>query len=413
MYRVWHLCSILSRGGFTMKNISTDVVIVGAGPAGSTAARELAANGIDVIVLEKKPEIGCFKRCAEGITLRGLTDAGIKPQKEWALGHITGARLYPPSGKNVVEMTGDRMEGYVVERKVFEKWLASRAVKEGARFMVKTPALEFHRSGDRCIIKTRYMDESFSIESKLVLGADGVESKVGRWAGIKALNRVSDYHSGFQYEMAGVNVDDSYIHLFFGTQVAPKGYLWIFPKKFSANVGLGVLTKEIQDKRPMDYVHTFIDAHPDIFATASPLEVNAGGVPVAHNTEMVRDNVMLIGDAAQVVHPLHGGGIIRSIKSAQAAAHTALLALDEKNYSQKRLMEYQDWWETAYGEQMAKLMKIRAFLERLEDKDFELLAEVLSGEDIIDVVDAKVTFFMKKLITKPSIARLVKKFLSK
>ena len=85
-----------------MKNISTDVLIVGAGPAGSAAARELAIKGVDVIVLEKKPEIGCFKRCAEGITLRGLTDAGIKPQKEWALGHIKGARLYPPSGKNVV-----------------------------------------------------------------------------------------------------------------------------------------------------------------------------------------------------------------------------------------------------------------------------------------------------------------------
>ena len=134
---------------------------------------------------------------------------------------------------------------------------------------------------------------------------------------------------------------------------------------------------------------------------------------MAHNTAIVTDNVMLIGDAAQVVHPLHGGGIIRSIKSAQAAAHTALLALEEKNYSQKRLMEYQDWWEAAYGEQMAKLMKIRLFLERLEDKDFELMAEVLSGEDIMAAVDAKATFFMKKLITKPSIARLVKKFLSK
>ena len=75
-------------------------------------------------------------------------------------------------------------------------------------------------------------------------------------------------------------------------------------------------------------------------------------------------------------------------------------------------MEYQDWWETAFGAQMAKLMKIRSFLERLDDKDFELLAEVLSGEDIMAAVDAKMTFFMKKLITKPSIARLVKKYLS-
>ena len=120
---------------------------------------------------------------------------------------------------------------------------------------------------------------------------------------------------------------------------------------------------------------------------------------------------MLIGDAAQVVHPLHGGGIIRSIKSAQAAAHIALMSLQDKNYSKDKLQKYQEWWDTTFGEQMKKMMKIRSFLERLEDKDFELLADILSGEDILDIVDAKLAFFMKTLLTKPSFARLVKKYL--
>jgi len=254
------------------------------------------------------------------------------------------------------------------------------------------------------------LDGDDEIHAKLIIGADGVESKVGRWAGLKTLNRLTDYHSGAQFEMAGVNADENYIHLFFGNDVAPFGYAWIFPKAFSSNVGLGILEKGAK-MRAYDYLKKFIEEHDDIFKNASPIEINSGGVPVAHFTEMVSDGVMLVGDAAQLVNPIHGGGIVRAMHSSIMAAEVAEHALREKDLSRERLGEYERKWNEEYEETTNKLMKIRRFLEKLEDKDFEMLADMLEGEDIFKLTQAKLSFFVKKLIKKPSLLGLATKYL--
>ncbi len=311
--------------------MEVECLVIGAGPAGSMAAKELASRGIETVVIEKRQEIGAPKRCAEGVSKHSLEKLGIKVHELGIARTIKGAVLYSPSGKKVV-MDGQGMEGYVLERKVFEKYLASEAIKEGARYMVKTQATDMVRENGRWRVSIKNLDGEDEIIANLVIGADGVESKVGRWAGLKTLNRLTDYHSGIQFEMAGVNADENYIHLFFGNEVAPLGYAWIFPKAFSANVGLGILEKGAK-MRAYDYLKKFIEDHEDIFKNASPIEINSGGVPVAHFTGMAADGVMLVGDAAQLVNPIHGGGIVRAMHSSIMAAEVAEQALKEKNLS--------------------------------------------------------------------------------
>ncbi len=389
--------------------MKVDCLIVGAGPAGSVMAKEMASYGYDVLVVEKKQEIGCPKRCAEGVTKHGLDKLEMKIHPLCIFGRIKGAILYSPSGKKVL-MEGEEMEGYVLERKIFEKWLAAEAIKEGARYMVKAQAIDMERKNGNWLLKVKTIEGIKEIEAKLVVGADGVESKVGRWAGLNTTNKITDYHSGIQFEMAGLNIENKYIHIFFGREVAPLGYAWIFPKAFSFNVGLGILVKQAK-MRAYDYLKKFIEEHEEIFRNAQPIEINAGGVPVAHFTEMVTDGVMLVGDAAQLVNPIHGGGIYRAIHSSLMAAEVANKALKENDLSKERLKEYEKKWEEEYGEKTKKLMKLRAFLEKLEDKDFELLAEILQGEDIYALTQAKLNFFIKKLIKKPSLLVLAKKYL--
>ncbi|MCD6147471.1 MAG: NAD(P)/FAD-dependent oxidoreductase [Thermoplasmata archaeon] len=389
--------------------MEVECLVIGAGPAGSMAAKELASKGIETIVIEKRQEIGAPKRCAEGVSKHSLEKLGIKVHELGIARTIKGAVLYSPSGKKVV-MEGQGMEGYVLERKVFEKYLASEAIKEGARYMVKTQATDMVRENGRWRVSIKNLDGEDEIIANLVIGADGVESKVGRWAGLKTLNRLTDYHSGIQFEMAGVNADENYIHLFFGNEVAPLGYAWIFPKAFSANVGLGILEKGAK-MRAYDYLKKFIEEHEDIFKNASPIEINSGGVPVAHFTGMAADGVMLVGDAAQLVNPIHGGGIVRAMHSSIMAAEVAEQALKEKNLSKERLMEYENMWNEEYEEKTNKLLKLRSFLEKLEDKDFELLADILEGEDIFQLTQAKLSFFLKKLIKRPSLLGLATKYL--
>ncbi len=390
--------------------MKVDCLVVGAGPAGSVAAREMASRGYHVLVVEKRQEIGAPKRCAEGITKHGLEKFDIHLHPLCISGKIGGAMLYSPSGKRVT-MEGKDMEGYVLERKVFEKWLASEAIKKGAEYMVKAHAINMKRQNGAWRVDVQSMDGEISIEAPLVIGADGVESKVGKWAGLKTVNKITDYHSGIQFEMAGVNADENYIHLFFGKEVAPLGYAWIFPKAFSANVGLGILEKGASMKA-YDYLIKFIKEHDEFFAHAQPVEINGGGVPVAHFTEMVADGVMLVGDAAQLVNPIHGGGMTRAIHSSIMAAEVADDAIKKGDLSKEKLAEYEKKWEEEYGEKTAKLMKLRAFLEKLEDKDFELLADILQGEDIFALTQAKLSFLLKKVIRYPKLLGLARKYLS-
>ena len=389
--------------------MKVDCLIVGAGPAGSMMAKEMASLGYDTMVVEKRQEIGAPKRCAEGITKHGLDKFGIKLHPLCISGRIGGAMLYSPSGKRVT-MEGKEMEGYVLERKIFEKWLASEAIKEGANYMIKSHAIAMKRHNGMWRVEIQTVEGKKSMEARLVIGADGVESKVGKWAGLKTVNKITDYHSGIQFEMANVNAEENYIHLFFGRDVAPLGYAWIFPKAFSSNVGLGILEKGAKMKA-YDYLIKFIKEHDEFFKNAQPIEINGGGVPVAHFTEMVADGVMLVGDAAQLVNPIHGGGIARALHSSIMAAEIADKAFKRNDFSKEMLKEYERKWDEEYGEKTEKLMKLRNFLEKLEDKDFELLADILQGEDIFALTQAKLNFMVRKVITHPGLLKLAKKYL--
>jgi len=394
-----------------------DVIVVGAGPAGSIAARVLAENNLNVLVLEKKQEIGSPKRCAEGINLKGLREVGLEPNPKWINNEIDGAILYSPSGKQVkIEMP--ESHGYILERKIFEKYLARDAIRAGARYMVKTRALEvIKEKGKITGVKAEFMDQEMEFKSKIVIAADGVESKIARSAGINTINKLSDYHSGFQYEMCGLNLSDSKkLHIFFGTKIAPKGYLWIFPKdKDTANVGIGILSSESENgKRARDYLDKFIENNPEIFSSASPIEINSGGIPVSSGINtFVEDGFMIVGDAAQQVNPIHGGGIALAMKSAMIAAEVASRAINRGDVSEKSLQEYERIWKKMYGEKLRKLYRLRMFLERLNDDDFEKLAKILEGRDIMEIVEGRYKFLAKLLATSaPEMLSLMRKFLT-
>jgi len=392
-----------------------DVVIVGAGPAGSICAKYLAEKKLKVLVVEKRQEIGTPKRCAEGINYDRLKNVGLTPDPRWATSEIHGAVVFSPKGKRI-DMKWEKPMGCVLERKIFEKFIAADAIKAGAKYMVKTRATEvLKENGKVSGIKAEHMGREFEIKSRLVIAADGVDSKIARSAGIKTLNKLTDYHSGFQYEMAGLkNYDETMLQIYFGNDVAPKGYVWIFPKyEGVANVGIGILGKESSDgKRARDYLDRFIEKNPEIFGDASPIEINAGGVPVSASVgTFVDDNFMIIGDAAQLVNPIHGGGISIAMNSGKIAAEVACDALKEGSPSKDKLYKYEKIWRETVGVKMQKLLRLRMALEKLSDDDLELLAGVLSGEDITKLTEGKYKFLLTLLAKNPKTVLLLKKFM--
>ncbi|MEK6985830.1 MAG: NAD(P)/FAD-dependent oxidoreductase [Candidatus Thermoplasmatota archaeon] len=397
---------------------TVDVLIVGLGPGGLIAAREFAKQGFTVLGIDRKQELGWPKRCAEGVSDEGLAHCGVKPDPAWAYGRIEGAALYSPSGKRVV-LEGSDTYGWVVERKIFEKHLARDAILAGAKIMVKTQAVNLLKDAKGAVagVRAEFMGTQFNIRAKLTIGADGIDSFIGKWSGLKTLNRVRDYHAGFQYEMVGVaGYEEKWLHLYFGEDVAPKGYVWIFPKgEGVSNVGIGILAQESEwGNRAQDYLDRWIERNPHYFQNASITEINGSGIPVsARVPEPVGDGVMLVGDAAQLVNPIHGGGIIIAMRAAMIAARVGGDALRSGDVSAAKLrpyiVEYQTKDEGAVTE---KLLRMRYFMENLTDKDFERLADILDGTTIMEVANARFPTFVKLLLRHfPKLAPLVRKYI--
>jgi digeranylgeranylglycerophospholipid reductase len=346
-----------------------------------------------------------------------MRKAGFTPDPAWALKEILGSVVYSPSGKSIV-VKPQGSSGFVVERKVFEKHLARDAINAGAKYMVKTLATGvIKENGTVCGITANHMGRDYTIRCKIVIAADGTDSRIARSAGLNTTNLLKDYHSGFQYEMAGLKgYDEEMLQVYFGNGLKPVSYIWIFPKgNRVANVGIGIISKHGESgSKAKDHLDAFIARHPEIFEDASPMEINSGGIPVGSAIDkLTADGLMVVGDAAHQVNPIHGGGIALAMRAAKIAGDVAASAVAEGDYSSGRLSEYEKIWREGDGVKVERLFKLRFFLEKLEDKDLETLAGILTSEDMMRITEGDYKFLAIKLMKKaPQILPLAKKFLT-
>jgi len=365
-----------------------------------------------VLMVEKRAEIGSPKRCGEGLSKSALERMGLEKDSSWACRTILGASAYAPNGKKItVDYKGP--EGWVIERKLFDKWLAKKAVEAGAKVLAKTDAVSLiKKSGKVSGVTLESSGKRWNVDARIVIAADGVESKMAREAGIDTTLRLVDVASGVQFEMAGVDIDPNRIELYFGNEIAPAGYAWIFPKgKSEANVGIGV-RKPWAKKTALEYLNDFVQSRPGL-KKGSIVEINGGGVPVgALLDNMVADNFMIVGDAAHQVNPIHGGGIGESFVAGRIAGQVAARAIRKGETSKKALSEYNKIWWKERGEKLRKLVKLREVTESLKDDELNWLADYLTGEDLVEFARSS---GLKKLglvlMKKPRLIAMARKLL--
>jgi len=223
-------------------NTDYDLVVIGAGPGGSMAARTAAEKGLDVLLVEKRQEIGVPVRCAEGVS-REVVERFVGINEKWIAAQVKGAKVYSPDGTEIQmteEMAGNEV-GFVLERKIFDRHLAKLAAKAGADVVTKTAATGLGRKEKSVEVNLRRAGENFSVKTKIVIGADGIESRVGKWAGIDTTLELNELGSAVQYLVSGVDFDSEGSYFWYG-KIAPGGYAWLFPKSDNeANIGLGVI----------------------------------------------------------------------------------------------------------------------------------------------------------------------------
>lgn len=360
-----------------MKNYKCDVLVVGGGPAGSNAAR-YAAKGADVIVIEKKKEIGSPVQCAEGVSQGLFEKLEMKQDSRCISTKIEFVKLIAPNG-TVVRLDGEKVKywksGMVLDREVFDKSIAKEAARNGADFLMKTRFVSAKRNSNGVTVQAKHMNEDIQIDAKIIIGADGPPSIVAKSLGMDTTVPLRYLESGIQYLMMPMEIEPC-IELYFGDCYAPGGYTWIFPKgEDQANVGLGVLPVKAKQTAQY-YLDKFIER--PRFKKAKIVEVNAGAIPVnGPLKEPYMDNLLLAGDAGRFVNPLTGGGIHTAIITGKHAGELAAEAIAKEDYTANYLKRYNDMWKPDIYEELDKCLKAQEAFMTFNEKDLDSIADTL------------------------------------
>jgi len=357
-----------------------DVVVVGAGPAGSVTARFAAENGSKVLMIDRRAEVGVPVLCGEGISQR-IDKWGMLEGTKWIASVMDGAKIYAPDGTLVTlskEMAGNET-GYVVNRDLFDKELARQAGKAGVDIQLRTEAtgLLKDKAGKISGVKARTYDDEIEITADIVVGADGVESWIGKWAGIATTLKPYDLETCIQYTLSNIDYHSDYAEFYLGKKIAPGGYVWVFPKGDGVfNVGIGILASLSEPAMAKQLLDSFIKNHP-VFKKGTCLRVLTGAAPVAKPVETVRDNLVLVGDAARHVDPITGGGLTTALEGGKLAGEIIGKCVKDQMFDKDSLFEYETLWKQAFGQKLLRDYLVKDIMLGFDDKTLNMLADSL------------------------------------
>lgn len=358
-----------------MPRTDYDLIIIGAGPAGSTTARFAASAGLKVLMVDKRQELGAPIQCSGAISGHGLAAAGIAADPEFIHEAIYGFAIYDGSGSRTVHdyriLKGDEYGpgpgkkplGYVVDRRRFDRYLMTQAERAGVEVWLKTEGLGYTPESDgNCTVHLRRFNQSHNLSCRILVGADGLQSQVGKWAGLQTHIKITELAGCLQFIVDGV-ATEGLLEIVTGHEWAPGGYAWVFPKGNGyAEIGLGVIST-MTDKPAQWHLDKFMKQSffTERFADCRILEVQGGGVPLsAPLRTQYADNMILVGDAARHVNPITGGGLHTAVSGGKIAAEFLIGHLsDGLPLRGGALSAYQNVWLDALGNKMWKLYDIK------------------------------------------------------
>lgn len=340
-----------------------DVAVIGAGPAGSMAARYAALSGAHTLLLEEHASIGWPVECAGLLGSKALEESEL-PTGKFVLRGLKGARVL--SSNADISFKAKSYKAWVVDRKLFDRALALEAVKKGAELRLNSPVREFKREDDGCVLT---VGDGEQIRADVVISAEGVKARIARQAGIRPVQKIL---SGAQVEAPFSTDDPEKVEVYFGQ--APGLFAWVIPTTDNAaRIGLcasdngcgrlrAFLQKDIIRKR----------------LQGSPVALVVGGLPLGSSAATVADRFLAVGDACGQVKPTSGGGIYPGLVCAKIAGSVAAAAVQDGDCSEERLREYDKFWRARLGRELEIGMRVNKLLNRMSQFELDEALTILA-----------------------------------
>jgi len=360
-----------------------DVLVVGAGPAGSTAAARLAKAGHSVRVIEEHPKVGYPVQCAGLVSQRVLDLAGSASMVRRP---VRGATVFGPSLESIT-FRAETPRAFVIDRAGLDVYLADRAARAGAEIRTST-RFDSVESGnaERLTVHVRAPDgSSEAIRARLVIGADGVASAVAR---AFRLRRPVEVLPAFEAEFPESPGDPDTVEVYLGRTFAPGLFGWWIPDGAGgARVGIAADADGTPARAYFDCLLDFL-ARRFGRRLANPTAYLVSGIPIGTLPRTHSRQVLLVGDAAAQVKPLSGGGIFTGMRCAEIAADVATNALARGDLSEASLAEYDRRWRAELGEEFRRALYLRRLFTRLSDDELDRVVHALKGAHLAATIVA-------------------------
>ncbi len=355
-----------------------DAIVIGAGPAGSRAALEIAKEGCKVLLLEKKKKVGFPNHCGEGLSRFAIENNGLSVEEDWVKKKVKGVRIIVPNKKRFF-MKGD---GFSIDREKFDSYVAKKAQESGAEIKIHTNVLDLKQKDGYFKVYTN----KGNFEAKILIGADGPQSTVAKKIGLIS---VKERIKGVQYKFKDIDYEQEEWLDFYYAEKYEEGYIWAFPRGDEYNIGICGLGKI---KSQLDDFCKGIGIDPK-----KRFDTNAGMIPRGGSIPcFVKENALICGDAAGLTNPVTKGGVHAALYSGRIAGEFAAKALKEDDFS--ILSEYETTLRNSpFCNKI--LMKYGSLIYSLEDEVSNFLGDLLEGREYDDVPWGKAILMVLK---KPS-----------
>ncbi len=355
-----------------------DVLVVGAGPTGSNAARLLAQRGWKVLLVEEHPEVGHPVQCAGLVTPRTFDHTPF-PVGDLLQNELRGGVVVAPDGTQV-EFASAKVQAQAMDRARFDQRCAAFAVAAGVELRVATKATGAVRDPGGVTVTLDRMGLKSQVRVRLLVGADGIRGSVARWFGFPPVDEIV---SAYEAELAGCRVPEGRGHMipmFAGRAQAPGFFSWIIPVGGDrTRSGLAVAPGMNEHAAKAYFERMFTDpASAPYLEGAKPTYLIIGGIPLGLRKRLVDDRVMLVGDAAGMAKPTSGGGIYMGLVGSEHLAAVADRGLRTDGLSRGDLLPYERKVKRTIARELRKGTLMRGVYKRFSDADLNRLAHLLS-----------------------------------